>query len=87
MYSGIANIYYRKTVGHVFTKPVRIEGKTQKFTETGCLCKQKSSCRPLLSEDDVERGSDQFSAQSEEINGNCSCGAVDVENNSVWRSA
>ena len=23
-------IYYRKTVGHVFTKPVQIEGTTQK---------------------------------------------------------
>jgi hypothetical protein len=28
MYSGITKIYYRKTVGHVFTKPVQIEGKT-----------------------------------------------------------
>jgi len=25
------------------------------FTETGCLCKQKSSGRPLTAEDDVER--------------------------------
>jgi len=31
MYSGITNIYYRKTVGHVFTKPVQTEGTTQKF--------------------------------------------------------
>jgi hypothetical protein len=31
MYSGITKIYYRKTVGHVFTKPVQIEGTTQKF--------------------------------------------------------
>jgi hypothetical protein len=66
MYSGITKIYYRKTVGHVFTKSV-IEGKTQKFTdktirawytqftENGCLCKQKSSGRPLTAEDDVER--------------------------------
>jgi len=29
MYSVITNIYYRKTVGHVFTKPVQIEGTTQ----------------------------------------------------------
>jgi hypothetical protein len=29
MYSGITKIYYRKTVGHVFTKPVQIEGKIQ----------------------------------------------------------
>ena len=55
MYSGITKIYYRKTVGHVFAKPVQIEGTTQKFTDTGCLCKQKSSGRPLTAEDDVER--------------------------------
>jgi hypothetical protein len=27
----------------------------KKFTETGCLCKQKSSGRPLTAEDGVER--------------------------------
>jgi hypothetical protein len=31
MYSGITKIYYTKTVGHVFTKPIQIEGTTQKF--------------------------------------------------------
>ena len=31
MYSGITKIYYRKTVGHVFMKPVQIEGTAQKF--------------------------------------------------------
>jgi hypothetical protein len=31
VYSGIKKIYYRKTVGHVFTKPVQIEGTTQNF--------------------------------------------------------
>jgi len=30
MYSGIKKNYYRKTVGHVFKKPVQIEGTTQK---------------------------------------------------------
>jgi hypothetical protein len=30
MYSGIAKIYYRKTVEHLLTKPVQIEGTTQK---------------------------------------------------------
>ena len=30
MYSGITKIYYRNTLGHVFTKPVEIEGKTKK---------------------------------------------------------
>jgi hypothetical protein len=34
----------------------------KQFTETGCPCKQKSSGRPLTAEDDVERGSAQFSA-------------------------
>ena len=29
MYSVITSIFDRKTVGHVFTKPVEIEGKTQ----------------------------------------------------------
>jgi hypothetical protein len=27
----------------------------KQFTETGCLCKRKSSGRPLTAEDDVER--------------------------------
>ena len=31
MYSGITKIYYRKTAGHVFTKPIQIEGTTQKI--------------------------------------------------------
>jgi len=31
MDSGITKIYYRKTIGHVFTKPVQMEGTTQKF--------------------------------------------------------
>jgi len=55
MYSGIAKMCYTKTIGHVFTKPVQIEGATKKFTETGCLCKKKSSGRPLTAGDDVER--------------------------------
>jgi hypothetical protein len=29
----------------------------KQFTETGCLCKQKSSDRPLIAEDDDERAS------------------------------
>jgi len=31
IYSRITKIYYRKTVGHIFTKTVQIEGITQKF--------------------------------------------------------
>jgi len=33
MYSGIRKIYYRKTLGHVFTKPVQIEGTTIFFSK------------------------------------------------------
>jgi len=43
----------------------------KQFTETRCLCKQKSSGRPLTPEDD-ERVRASFFAQSEEINGNSS---------------
>jgi len=31
MYSGIKKIYYKKTVGHLFRKPVQLEGTTQNF--------------------------------------------------------
>jgi hypothetical protein len=37
MYSWITKIHYRKTVGHVFTKPVQIEGKTQQILTFICL--------------------------------------------------
>ena len=41
MYSGITKIYYRKTVGHVFTKPVQIEGTTQKiYFPASCFSSQ-----------------------------------------------
>jgi len=33
MYSGITKIYYRETVGHVFTKPVQIEGTQKLFSQ------------------------------------------------------
>jgi hypothetical protein len=72
MYSGITKNYYKKIVGHVFTKPVQIEGETQKFTETGCLCKQKSSGRPLTPEDDVERVRASFLHSPKKTKGNCS---------------
>jgi hypothetical protein len=41
------------------------------FTETGCLCKQKSSSCPLTTEGDVDWVWASF-ALSKEINGNCS---------------
>jgi hypothetical protein len=34
MFSGITKIYYRKTVGHVFTKPLHIEGTEIFFPST-----------------------------------------------------
>jgi hypothetical protein len=38
MYSGIKKNCYRKAVGHVFTKPVQIEGTTQKyFSPVSCF--------------------------------------------------
>ena len=38
MYSGITKIYYRKTVGHVFTKPVQTERTTQNFFFPSLSC-------------------------------------------------
>jgi len=41
MYSGITKIYYRKTVEHVFTKPVQLQGTTQNtFFPVSCLLSQ-----------------------------------------------
>ena len=37
MYSSIRKIYYRKTLGHVFTRPVQIEGTTQIFFPVRCF--------------------------------------------------
>jgi hypothetical protein len=37
LYYGITKMYDRKTVGHVFTKPVQIEGTTQIFPPESCF--------------------------------------------------
>jgi hypothetical protein len=37
MHSEITKTYYRKTVGHVFTKPVQIEGTTEFFFPVRCF--------------------------------------------------
>jgi hypothetical protein len=37
MYSGITKIYDRQTAGHVFTKPVQIEGATQIIFPESCF--------------------------------------------------
>jgi hypothetical protein len=75
MYSWIAKIYDRKTVGHVFTKPVQIEGTTQKIflsnlffmvfhiSAAGCLCTQTSIGRPLTAKDDERVGTSFLHSQ------------------------
>ena len=37
MYSGITKIYYRKTTGQVFTKPLQIEETTQNVFPVSCF--------------------------------------------------
>jgi len=84
MYPGITKMYYRKTVGHVFTKPVQKEGTTQKFTETGCLCKQKSSGRPLTAEDDDEWVRANF-LQSPKKSAGTAAKELSMSKTTVWR--
>ena len=40
MYTGITKIYYRETVGHIFTKPVQIEGTQKNFFPVSCFSSQ-----------------------------------------------
>jgi hypothetical protein len=42
----------------------------KQFTETGCLCKQKSSGRPLTTEDDIERVQANFLHSPKKSTGN-----------------
>jgi hypothetical protein len=156
MYSENAKIFYRKTEGHVFTKPVQIEGKTENFfpstlfvivvhisaarrcdvrsekmvapretsfcvleyhmsksvvtvqrafrakyakdsptdktirvwykqyTETGCLCKQKSSIHPLTAEDDVERVQASFLHSPKKLTGTATK-KLSMSKTTVWR--
>jgi hypothetical protein len=44
----------------------------KQFTETGCLCKQKSSGRPLTAEYDVERVRASFLHSPKKSTGTCS---------------
>jgi hypothetical protein len=71
MYSRFTKFYDRKTVGHVFTKSLHIEGTTDfsprkiffnvvYISAAGCLCKQKSSGRPLTAEDDAAQARASF---------------------------
>jgi hypothetical protein len=44
--SGVTKIYDRKTVGHVFTKPVQIEGTSQKlFSQKVVFHRSSHFCR------------------------------------------
>jgi len=61
MYSGNTKIYYRKTVGHVLTKPVHIEGTTQIFSPESCF----SSYFTFLSLGDVSVCSEKMAAPGE----------------------
>ena len=40
---------------HMSSTDKTVRAWYKQFTETGCLCKQKPSGRPLTAEDDVER--------------------------------
>ena len=61
MYSGTRKIYYRKTVGHVFTRPVQIEGTTQIFSPVSCF----SSLFTFLVLGDAIVCSEKMAAQGE----------------------
>jgi hypothetical protein len=77
-------MYYRKTVGHLFMKPVQIEGTTQNFLSLGIA----SVCsRSLATEDDVEWVQVSFLHSPKRPMGTAAKGAVDVANNSVEGSA
>jgi hypothetical protein len=56
----------------------------KQFTETGCLCKKKSSGHPLTAADDVEQVRASFLHSPKKLMRNAS---KDVENNSVEGSA
>ena len=48
MYYGITKIYYRKTVGHVFMKPVQIEGTNRKFFSQWVLNPSSHFCHQAM---------------------------------------
>jgi hypothetical protein len=56
----------------------------KKFTETGCLCKQKSSGHPLTAEDDVERVRASF-LHSPKKSTETAAKELSMSNTTVWR--
>ena len=61
MHSGITKIYYMKTEGHVFTKPVQTEGKTQFSPAVSCISSQFT----FLPVDDASLCSEKMAATGE----------------------
>jgi len=56
----------------------------KQFTETGCLCKQKSSGRPLTAEDDVERVRASFLHSPKKSTATAAKG-LSMSKTTVWR--
>ena len=56
----------------------------KQLTETGCLCKQKSSGRPLTAEDDVERVRASF-LQSPKKSAGTATKELSMSKTTVWR--
>jgi hypothetical protein len=56
----------------------------QQFTETGCLCKHKSSGRPLTAEDDVERVRASFLHSPKKSTGTAAK-ELSMSKTTVWR--
>jgi hypothetical protein len=56
----------------------------KQFTETGCLCKQKSSGRPLTAEDDAERVRASFLHSPKKSTGTATK-ELSMSKTTVWR--
>ena len=48
MYSGIRKIYYRKTEGHVFTKPVQIKGTPKNLFPSMLMAKEETVLQGMI---------------------------------------
>jgi len=56
----------------------------KQFTETGCLCKQKSSGRPLIAEDNVEQVRASFPHSPKKSTGTAAK-ELSMSKRTVWR--
>jgi len=71
------------------TQRTRLQTKTirawyKQFTETGCLCEQKSSGRPLTVEDDAERVRASFPNSPKKSKGTAA-NELSISKTTVWR--